>query len=49
MIFKYFKKRKQGCFTEDGFAHFETLRYTVIIMTINLVLTLLALAISIIK
>lgn len=49
MIFKYFKKRKQGSFTQDGFAHFETLRYTVIIMTINFILTVLSLIISIIK
>jgi hypothetical protein len=49
MLIKYFRTRKKGEFTPDGLAHFMTLRYTVIIMTINLILTLLALAISIIK
>ena len=49
MLIKYFLTRKKGSMTQDGLAYFKTLRYTFIVMTINLILTLLALAISIIK
>jgi len=49
MLIKYFLTRKKGKFTPDGLAHFMTLRYTFIVMTISLVLTVFALVISILK
>lgn len=49
-MFKYIKDReKQGCFTSDGKFHFDVLKYTVYIMTINFILAILSLVISIIK
>lgn len=49
MLIKYFWTRKKGSFTQDGLAHFRTLRFTFIVMAINLVLTVFALVISILK